>query len=439
MTAAMTGFAYRGGTLHAEAVALPAVAEAAGTPVYVYSTAVIAGNYRAFAAALDGLDAQIRYAVKANANGAVLATLARLGAGADVVSAGEMTRARRAGIPAGAIVFSGVGKTRDELAAAVAEGVEQINVESLPELDVLSAVAVEAGRTVPIAIRVNPDVDARTHAKITTGRRENKFGIDIDDAAAAFARARALPGIAPVGVAVHIGSQLTRLEPFRDAYARVATFVRALRAEGARIDRLDLGGGLGIAYRDETPPDLDAYAAIVRETVAGLGCRLTFEPGRVLVGDAGVLLARVVTVKQGRSRRFVILDAAMNDLIRPALYDAWHDIRPVRAPGADAPVLPCDVVGPVCETGDTFAVQRPLPPLAAGDLVAFADAGAYGAVMSSGYNGRPLVPEVLVDGDRFAVVRKRPTLEETLAWEAMPDWLDDPASEALPAAAGDAR
>ncbi|MEQ8966298.1 MAG: diaminopimelate decarboxylase [Azospirillaceae bacterium] len=432
----MIPFDYRDGVLHAEDIALSAIADAVGTPVYVYSTAALTANYRAFAGALEGLDARVCYAMKANSNAAVLAVLAGQGAGADVVSAGEMARARLAGIPAEGIVFSGVGKTREELAAAVAEGVHQINVESLSELDMLSAVAVEAGRAVPIAIRINPDVDARTHAKITTGRKENKFGIDIDDAPAAFARARDLPGLDPVGVAVHIGSQLTELAPFREAYARVADFVRALRADGFAIDRLDLGGGIGIVYRDETPPAMDAYAAMVRETVGDLGCRLTFEPGRVLVGNAGVLLARVIHLKQGHTRRFLILDAAMNDLLRPALYEAWHAIRPVAEPPPDAEEVPCDVVGPVCETGDTFAVQRPLPPIGAGDLVAFSGAGAYGAVMSSSYNSRPPAPEVLVDGNRFAVVRKRPTLMEMVASESVPDWLGNPVSGAAPTAAG---
>jgi diaminopimelate decarboxylase len=419
----MTGFSYVDGVLHADAVAVPAIAEAVGTPFFCYSAGQLRANWRAFERALAPRGVDVCYAVKANSNQAVIALLAGLGAGADVVSAGEMHRALAAGVAPRRIVFSGVGKTRAELDAALAAGIAQINVESLPELDMLSAAAVAAGRTATVVIRVNPDVDARTHAKITTGRKENKFGIDIDHAPAAFRHARSLPGIAPVGIAVHIGSQLTDLAPYRDAYARVAELARALRAEGFGIDRLDLGGGLGICYRDEAPPDLDAYAAVIDETVGDLGCHLMVEPGRSLVGNAGILVARTIVVKEGTHRSFVILDAAMNDLIRPTLYDAWHEIRPVAAPPAEATRSPYDVVGPVCETGDTFAVQRPLPPVGAGDLMAIWSAGAYGAVMASSYNTRPLAPEVLVDGDRFAVVRKRPNLEEMLAAETVPDWL----------------
>lgn len=417
-------FTYRSGLLHAEAVPLPSLAEAVGTPFYAYSTAALEANYRAYAQALAGLDATICYALKANSNQAVVRTLARLGAGADVVSGGELARARAAGVPPARIVFSGVGKTRAEMRAALEAGIHQLNVESLPELEALSEVAVSMGITAPVALRINPDVDAPTHAKIATGKKENKFGIDIDHARSAFARARELPGIEPVGVAVHIGSQLTDLAPFRAAFARVAELVRALRADGVAIRRLDLGGGLGITYRDETPPAVADYAAVIRETTRGLDCHLTVEPGRSLVGNAGVLVAQVLYVKTGLSRRFVIVDAAMNDLIRPSLYDAWHTIVPVQEPAPCATLEPVDVVGPVCETGDTFAVQRPLPPLAPGDLVAFLSAGAYGAVMASSYNSRPLVPEVLVRDAAFAVVRRRPTIEEMLAAESLPPWLE---------------
>lgn len=420
----MTAFTYRAGVLHAEDVPLPRIAEQVGTPAYVYSTAALTGTYRRFADAFAGLPATICYALKANSNQAVIRTLAKLGAGADVVSEGEMRRALAAGIPARRIIFSGVGKTVAEMEAALAAGLHQINVESIPELEALSAVASRMGVTASVALRINPDVDAQTHAKISTGRREDKFGIDFADAVEAYARATALPGLAPVGLAVHIGSQLTRLDPFRAAFGRIVELVETLRHRGIALQRVDLGGGIGIPYRDEdSPPTPDAYAALVREIIAPLGAEIAIEPGRALVGQAGLLLARTLFVKPGHSRRFVILDAAMNDLLRPALYDAWHPIVPVAEPAADAPRLDCDVVGPVCESGDTFARQRPLPPVAAGDLVAFLAAGAYGAVMASTYNTRPLVPEVLVDGDRLAVVRKRPTFEEMLAQEPLPDWL----------------
>ena len=423
----MTGFACRGGVLHAEGVALPDLAAATGTPAYVYSSAALTAAYRGFADAFAGQPVDICYALKANSNQAVIRTFAALGAGADVVSEGEMRRALAAGVPPARIVFSGVGKTPGEMAAALRAGIHQINVESVPELEALSAVAAGLGTTASVALRVNPDVDARTHAKITTGRKENKFGIDLADAPAVFRRARGLPGIAAVGVAVHIGSQLTDLTPYREAYRHVANLVRALRADGHAIGRIDLGGGLGIAYHpDDRPPGLADYAALVAETVGGLDCHLMIEPGRALVGSAGLLLSRVLYVKAGRSRDFLIVDAAMNDLLRPALYDAWHDIQPVAASTAAQAHAPrhYDVVGPVCETGDTFAVQRPLPPLQPGDLIAFTNAGAYGAVMASTYNTRPLVPEVLVHGERFAIVRKRPTFEEMLAADSLPPWLE---------------
>ncbi|MDP6389824.1 MAG: diaminopimelate decarboxylase [Alphaproteobacteria bacterium] len=423
----MTEFDYQDGEMCAERVRLGAIAESVGTPFYCYSTAALTRNYAAFRDAFQGRDATICYAMKANDNLAVLKTLGDLGAGADVVSGGELRRAIRAGVPAERIVFSGVGKTREELELALDEDILQINVESVPELDLLSEVAAGKGTAVEIAIRVNPDVDANTHDKIATGRREDKFGIDIEVAAEAYARAAELPGIEPVSVAVHIGSQLTELGPFRAAFGEVARLVERLRGEGHGIARLDLGGGLGISYRDETPPSPADYAAMADEVVGHLGCRLLIEPGRAIAGTAGVLVARVIYVKQGRARGHVILDAAMNDLIRPAMYQAWHDIRPVREPGPGAALAPVDVVGPVCETGDTFARGRELPPLEAGDLVVFDDAGAYGAVMASAYNARPLTPEVLVHGDSFAEVRARPSHDQMVNLESFAGWQETPA------------
>lgn len=419
----MTAFCYRNGVLHAETVPLPEIAAAIGTPTYVYSARQIEANYHAFTRAFAGADVSLCYALKANGNQAIIRTLARLGAGADVVSGGELERALAAGIPAGQVVFSGVGKTAEELRRALELGIFQINVESLPELELLSAVAVAMGVEAPIALRVNPDVDARTHAKIATGKKENKFGIDFEHAIAAYHHATTLPGLRPVAVAVHIGSQLTDLSPFRAAFGRVAELVRHLRQEGIALSRVDLGGGLGISYRDEDLPDLSDYATVVRDTVGDLGCHVTLEPGRALVGNAGVLLARTLYVKQGVSRRFLILDAAMNDLIRPSLYDAWHNMLPVDEPPPDALLTPMDVVGPICETGDTFARQRPLPPLEQGDLVAILAAGAYGAAMSSTYNARPLTAEVLVDSDRWAVIRRRQSIAELIALDHVPEWL----------------
>lgn len=421
----MNHFAYRDGALFAEDVAIARIADAVGTPFYCYSTATLTRHYRVFADALADLNPLICYALKANGNLAVVKTLADLGAGADVVSEGELRRARAAGVPPERIIYSGVGKSRADLASAVEAGIHQINVESLPELETLSEVAAAQGRVMDIAIRVNPNVDAETHHKISTGRKEDKFGIDIGDASAAYARARELPGVNPVSVAVHIGSQLTSLSPFRAAFTRVAELVRALRAGGHAISRLDLGGGLGIPYRDETPPAPADYAAMVRDTVGGLGCALAFEPGRMLVGNAGILVSSVLYIKQGHDRRFVIVDAAMNDLIRPALYDSFHALLPGREPAPGTVLEPADVVGPVCETGDTFAVARPVPPLVTGDLLAFATAGAYGAVMSSTYNARPLVPEVLVKGDGYTVVRKRQSHEALMALDSFADWQED--------------
>jgi diaminopimelate decarboxylase len=422
VSAMACGFSYRGGVLHADDLPLPALAEAVGTPVYLYSGGLIDAAYRRLAGALEGLPIDICYAVKANGTLAVIDRLSRLGAGADVVSEGELRRALAAGVAPGRIVFSGVGKTKAEMAAALDAGIHQLNVESIPELQALSEVAAARGATAPVALRVNPDVDAGTLKQITTGTRHDKFGIALDRAPEAYRLAASLPGIAPVGIAVHIGSQISALEPYGRAFRRVVELAAALRAEGIAIDRLDLGGGFAIAYRDEPAFDLDGFARLIRELVAPAGCRLTIEPGRYLVGPAGLLVTRVLFLKSDAARRFLIVDAGMNDLMRPALYGAWHDILPVLEPAADAPREPHDVAGPVCESTDVFAKDRPLPPVAPGDLIAFADAGAYGAAMANGYNARPIVPELLIDGDRFAVVRKRPTFEETIAAEALPDW-----------------
>ena len=426
-------FPHRDGDLYAEGVPIGHIAAAIGTPCYVYSTAFFTAQYRRFAEAFGAERPLICYAVKANSNLAVLRLFAGLGAGADVVSEGELRRALAAGVPPERIVFSGVGKTAPEMEAALAAGIHQINVESVPELHLLSAVATKLGRTAPIALRVNPDVDALTHAKIATGKKENKFGIDLGEATAAYRLAASLPGIAPLGLAVHIGSQAGGLEPFREAFTRLARLVPALRASGLPVARVDLGGGLGIRYRDEQPPEVADYAKMVREIFAPLDLALAFEPGRVLAGPAGVLVTRVLYIKEGLGKRFVIVDAAMNDLIRPALYDAWHDIVPVRLPPPGAALSAADVVGPVCESGDTFAIDRALPPLAEGDLLALTAAGAYGAVMSSTYNSRLLVPEVMVAGERYAVIRARPSYEALLSLDTLPAWLDgivpDPARQ----------
>ena len=418
----MSAFAYKAGALACEDVPLARIAEAVGTPVYVYSSNALEAQYRAFTEAFAGQPARVCFAVKANSNQAVIRTFAALGAGADVLSEGELRRALAAGVPAEKVVFSGVGKSQGEMAFALNAGVGQINVESLPELRQLSEVATRLGKTAHIAVRVNPDVDAKTHAKITTGKKENKFGIDYDVAPAVYAEAAKLSGIKALGIAVHIGSQLLDLAPFRDAFVLIADLATRLRAAGHDIRRLDLGGGLGIPYRDETPPPPAAYAAVVKETVGHLGCELTFEPGRLLVGNAGVLVSRVLYVKDGSDRRFVIVDAAMNDLMRPALYEAWHDIRPLKEPAKGASLAPVDVVGPVCETTDIFAKDRVLPPLAADDLVAFGSAGAYGAVMASDYNSRPLVPEVLVKGGDYAVIRPRQSYEDMLGRDYLAPW-----------------
>ena len=430
----MNHFEYRDGALCAEDVPLDDIATATGTPFYCYATATLERHYRVFADAFSGVPATVLYSLKSNANLAVVRTFARLGAGADVVSAGELHRAVAAGVPGRRIVFSGVGKSREEMAYALDAGILQFNVESLDEIEALDAVAVSQARRAQVALRINPDVDARTHEKITTGVRANKFGIARDLAGEAAARVAASSALELVGLAVHIGSQLTELAPFEAAFARLAALTRALRAEGHAIERLDLGGGLGIRYRDENPPLPDVYAEMVKRETAGLGCELLLEPGRMIVGNAGVLVTRVLYVKEASERRFVIVDAAMNDLLRPALYDAYHAIEPVREPAPGAAYAPVDVVGPVCETGDTFALDRPLPPVSPGDLLVFRSAGAYGAVMASTYNARPLVPEVLVNGDRFAVVRRRPDFDEMAALESLPDWLADAPARARGAA-----
>lgn len=421
----MDHFNYLNGALHAEDVPLSRIAEAVGTPVYVYSTATLTRHFGLFRQALDWTDHLVCFAVKANSNLAVLKLMGDLGAGMDVVSGGEYARARAAGVPGERIVFSGVGKTLAEMQQALEGGIRQFNLESEPEMRALSDLAASMGVRAPVAIRVNPDVDAKTHEKIATGKSENKFGIPIAKARQVYAEAAALPGLQVVGVDVHIGSQLTDLEPYRAAYAKVANLTRALRADGHMISRLDLGGGLGIPYRrdNNAPPLPIEYGQVIRETVGDLGCEIEIEPGRNIVGNAGILLSRVIYVKEGEGRDFLIVDAAMNDLLRPAMYAAHHDIVPVVQPAIAAPVHPFDVVGPVCESGDTFQKGAELPQMAAGDLIAFRSAGAYGAVMASEYNSRPLVPEVLVKGDQFAVIRARPTFEEMLARDSIPAWL----------------
>ncbi|MEJ2626812.1 MAG: diaminopimelate decarboxylase [Pseudolabrys sp.] len=421
----MNHFAYRDGVLCAEAVPLDQIAAQVGTPFYCYSTATLTRHYQVFAGAFAGIDALICYAMKANSNQAVIKTLGLLGAGADVVSGGELKRARAAGIPPDRIVFSGIGKTAAELSLALDEGILCINVESEPELDLLSAIAAGKGRTAPVSIRVNPDVDAKTHHKIATGKAENKFGIPISRAREAYAHAAKLKGIKVAGVDMHIGSQITDLEPFRNAFTLLAEFVRDLRADGHTISHVDLGGGLGIPYHDsnEPPPLPDAYAEIVKTTMRDIGCRLIFEPGRLMVGNAGILVSQVIYVKHGDAKNFVIVDAAMNDLIRPTLYDAYHDLKPVKEPSSAAGRFRADVVGPVCESGDYLAHDREMPEPKTGDLMAVMTAGAYGAVQAGTYNTRALVPEVLVNGAEWAVVRPRVEAEQLIALDRLPDWL----------------
>lgn len=421
----MNHFGYRGGWLFAEDVPLAAIAADVGTPFYCYSTATMTRHYNVFCDAFGIDDALICFAVKANPNLAVLRVLADCGAGADVVSAGELARALAAGIPAHRIVFSGVGKTRDEMSAALDAGIYQFNVESEEELQTLSDVAISTGVIAPIALRINPDVDAGTHKNISTGKAENKFGIAWSRAESTFASAARLPGVDVKGIDVHIGSQITDLTPFEAAFTKVAALVHTLRDAGHTIERLDLGGGLGIPYAptEKTPPSPDAYAKLIRRLTDGLDVRLVFEPGRMIVGNAGVLVTQVINMKQAETKTFAVVDAAMNDLMRPALYDAWHEILPLREAGPDVARHSIDVVGPVCESTDVFAEDRPLPPLKEGDAMVFLSAGAYGAAQASEYNSRPLVPEVLVHGDKFAVIRARPSLEEMMARDTIPSWM----------------
>jgi diaminopimelate decarboxylase len=425
-------FEPKDGVLHAEGVALDKLAAEVGTPFYCYSTATLERHYRVFVEALAQVDSVepplVAYAVKANPNLSVIATLARCGAGADVVSGGEMRRALAAGVPANRIVFSGVGKTRDEMAAALAAGIYQFNVESEEELATLGAVASALGHVAPVALRINPGVDALTHAKISTGKDENKFGIPLARAEAAYATAAATPGLRAVGISAHIGSQLTQLAPLEATFARLGDLVTRLRAAGHSVERVDLGGGLGIPYRrdEPAPPSPADYGAMVAKATRGWNVRLMFEPGRMIVGNAGIMVTRVILTKTGAAKRFVVVDAAMNDLLRPAFYNAWHDIRAVTPRAGE---MTATVVGPICETGDTFAEDRVLTPLEAGDLVAFMTAGAYGATMASTYNSRPLVPEVLVDGDSYAVVRPRLDIDALLALDVIAPWLKPQANE----------
>jgi diaminopimelate decarboxylase len=421
----MHHFAYRDGVLQAEAVNLVTLADKVGTPFYCYSSATLERHYRVFADAFADVPALVCYAVKANSNQAVIRTFAQLGAGADVVSAGELKRARAAGIPAKKIMFSGIGKTAQELALAVDEDILCVNVESEPELDLLSDVAASKGRRMDISVRVNPDIDAKTHAKIATGKSENKFGIPISRAREVYAHAARLKGLRVHGVDMHIGSQITDLTPFANAFALLSDFVRTLRADGHEIEHVDLGGGLGIPYKDsEKAPPLPAdYANIVKAATRDLGCRLIFEPGRLLVGNAGILVTRVLYLKQGEAKHFVIVDAAMNDLVRPTLYEAHHEIWPVSEAARKRTMLRADVVGPVCETGDYLALNRDMPEPKAGDLLAVMSAGAYGAVQAGTYNTRPLVPEVLVKGDKWSVIRPRLEVDALIGLDRLPDWL----------------
>jgi diaminopimelate decarboxylase len=421
----MHHFHYKSGILHAEDVSLARIADEVGTPFYCYSTATLERHYNVLAQAFRDQNALICFAVKANSNQAVLATMARLGAGMDVVSEGELRRARTAGVPASKIIFAGVGKTRDEMAHALQEGIFGFNVESEPELVALSEVATGMGKTASLAIRVNPDVDAKTHAKISTGKAENKFGVPYRDARELYAHAAKLSGIKVSGIHMHIGSQITDLAPFRDAFALMRDLARDLKSDGIALEHLDIGGGLGVPYRgaNDVPPTPDEYAAVVKAALGDLGLKIVLEPGRMIAGNAGVLVTRVTYVKEGSEKTFTIVDAAMNDLIRPTLYDAYHDIWPVAEVRSDMSPMQQDVVGPVCETGDYLAQDRALPPAEPGDLLAVMTAGAYGAVMSSTYNTRLLVPEVLVNDNRYAVVRPRPSYEDLINAERLPDWL----------------
>ena len=421
----MHHFDYRGGVLHAEAVNLAGLAEAVGTPFYCYSTATLERHYRVFAEAFADVPSLVCYAVKANSNQAVIATLAKLGAGADVVSGGELKRALKAGVPAQKIMFSGIGKTAAELALALDENIFCVNVESEPELELLSEIAVSKGKTAHVSVRVNPDVDAKTHAKIATGKSENKFGIPISRAREVYSRAAKLKGLRVAGVDMHIGSQIVEMKPFDDAFALLSDFVRTLRGDGHTISHVDLGGGLGIPYREDNdpPPDPAAYAAVVKRATRGLDCKLIFEPGRLIVGNAGILVTRVIYLKRGEAKTFVIVDAGMNDLIRPTLYEAHHEIRPVAAPQSGAKRVTADVVGPVCESGDFLALERDMPEPKPGDLMAVMTAGAYGAVQAGTYNTRALVPEILVRDGEWALVRPRLDADQLIGLDRLPPWL----------------
>ncbi|MEH0293511.1 diaminopimelate decarboxylase [Agrobacterium sp. CCNWLW71] len=422
----MNHFGYIDGVLHAENVPVPEIAKAVGTPFYVYSTATLERHYKVFSGAFADVDAMVCYAMKANSNQAVLKTLAKLGAGIDVVSGGELRRALGAGVPASRIMFSGVGKTVAEMDYALEAGIYCFNIESEPELEVLNLRAVKAGKRAHVSFRINPDVDARTHAKISTGKKENKFGISYERARAVYAHAATLPGIEVTGIDMHIGSQITELQPFEDAFRLLRELVEALRTDGHTISHVDIGGGLGIPYRDDNnpPPLPDAYAHIVKNELKSLNCKIITEPGRLIVGNAGILVTEVIYVKDGGEKTFVIVDGAMNDLIRPTLYEAYHGIRPVAQPAVDAPRIKADIVGPVCETGDYLALDREMAAPQPGDLIAVSSAGAYGAVQAGTYNSRLLVPEVLVKGDKFHVIRPRGTYEELIALDSVPVWLD---------------
>lgn len=422
----MNHFHYIDGVLHAENVAVPEIAKAVGTPFYVYSTATLERHYKVFSQAFSDVDAMVCYAMKANSNQAVLKTLAKLGAGIDVVSGGELRRALAAGVPASRIMFSGVGKTPAEMDLALEAGIYCFNVESEPELEILNLRAVKAGTKAHVSFRINPDVDAKTHAKISTGKKENKFGISYQRARAVYAHAATLPGIDVSGIDMHIGSQITELQPFEDAFRLLRELVESLRGDGHTISHVDIGGGLGIPYKDDNnpPPLPDAYAHIVKNELKSLNCKIVTEPGRLIVGNAGILVTEVLYVKDGGEKAFVIVDAAMNDLIRPTLYEAYHGIRPVVQPSADAARIKADVVGPVCETGDYLALDREMAAPQPGDLIAVSSAGAYGAVQAGTYNSRLLVPEVLVNGEQFHVIRPRGTYEELIALDSVPAWLD---------------
>lgn len=422
----MNHFEYRDGILHAEGVSLSDIAAQVGTPFYCYSTATLTRHYKVFSGAFSAIDSMVCYAMKANSNQAVLKTLGQLGSGVDVVSEGELRRALAAGIPASRIMFSGVGKTAREIDAALAADIYCFNIESEPELEVLNARALAMGKVAPISFRINPDVDAKTHAKISTGKKEDKFGISWQRARAVYQHAASLPGVRITGIDMHIGSQITDLQPFDDALKLMVELIGLLRADGHTIDHFDIGGGLGVPYRDDnaTPPDPDAYARMVLARLHDLGCKVILEPGRLIVANAGVLVTEVIYIKDGGDRTFVIVDAAMNDLIRPTLYEAWHEMRPVKLSAASAPRIRADVVGPVCESGDYLAKDREMAAVKPGDLIAVGSAGAYGAVQAGTYNSRLLVPEVLVHGDQFHVVRPRPSYDDLIALDSLPAWLD---------------